>query len=290
MFTLLPKKHLKNFVSATITLILVSICVAPAAYARIAVNRLSVERITANRAALNRLAEKRLLVKTRGAANPLLLNVDSAKNLLTTAEGRELLGFIVNCAIPLDQTLVADFNGEHLEFFGELGLTPEWLDHPLTDKGKGWMSACLLARVSNTDVPIAVSFRGPNTALASDPDELSAWTLEEGAFYGNLFRPLNQQAAMFACRGKDLASGVSGGLIDRDCAKPDPARPGLTMCGFTYAGDCGAFAARHACENFSRPGTFYKECHTSPSVSAHDDDGGDDDVTFRQVITTYVLP
>lgn len=216
--------------------------------------------------------------------------MDSAKDLLATAEGRELLSFIVDCAIPLDQTLVADFNGEHFEFFGELGLTPEWLEHPLTDKGNGWISACLLARVSNTDVPIPLSFRGPNPALATDPDELSAWTLEEGAFYGNLFLPLNQPAAMFACRGKDLASGESGGLVDRDCAKPDPARPGLTLCGFTYAGDCGAFAARHACEKFSRAGLFYKECHASPSVSAHDDDGGDDDVTYRQVITSYVLP
>lgn len=66
MFAQFTKKHLKNFVSATIALILVGIFVAPTAYARIAVNRLSVERITANRAALNRLSANRLLVKTRG--------------------------------------------------------------------------------------------------------------------------------------------------------------------------------------------------------------------------------
>jgi hypothetical protein len=82
-----------------------------------------------------------------------------------------LLSFI-SCAVPEDQTLVADLN--HLEFFGEIGLAPGWLDHPLSEKGKGWVGACMFARVSHTDVPIPLSFHDPSQALATIPDELTA--------------------------------------------------------------------------------------------------------------------
>jgi len=75
--------------------------------------------------------------------------------------------------------------------------------------------------------------------------------------------------------------GHSGGLTDRDCAKPDPNDPTHTLCGFTYAGDCGGFAPVHACEHFSPQG-FYRECHDQPGDESNSD-------VFRQIITTFVM-
>ena len=41
---------------------------------------------------------------------------------MATAEGREVLSFIVSCALPADAALVATLpDGEPFEFYGEIG-------------------------------------------------------------------------------------------------------------------------------------------------------------------------
>ncbi|MBC7975126.1 MAG: hypothetical protein H7138_09090 [Myxococcales bacterium] len=190
---------------------------------------------------------------------------------------------IVGCALPADVTLVATIQGTDFEFFGDLGLARSWLRGPLDREGQGWVSACIFSRVNANEVAIPISLRGPNPNLDVIEEEREGWSLEEGAFYGNLFGPANQPIQWYACRGKDQAAGESGGLVDRDCAEPDPENPGFTQCGFIYAGECES-----ACERFSENGTFYRRCHTAPQASGHH--GCSDDRTFRQVITTFVVP
>jgi len=181
----------------------------------------------------------------------------------------------VSCALPIDTTLVATLpTGEEFEFFGEIGQAPEWLDHPLKKAGRGWVSACLFARVSNNDVPIPISLRGPSKALATDAGEEASWTLEEGAFYGDYFVAPGEPVQWIACRGRDQAAGETGGLIDRDCAEPDPADPTHTLCGFLYAGDCSASCLKVA------PEGFYRMCQDQPGDESHSD-------AFRQVITVF---
>jgi hypothetical protein len=131
-------------------------------------------------------------------------------------------------------------------------------------------------------------------------DERARFPVEEGAFYGNYFTPLDQPIEWIACRGEGQASGEFGGLINRDCTEPDPAQPGLTKCGFNFAGDCGTFSAEPTCEKFSDQGQFYRRCHAGPINDerhhghAHHRHGGSppdrDDQVFQQVITTYVTP
>lgn len=249
---------------------------------RVTANRVTANRVTANRLASSRLASSRL--KSSSLGDRRTVNMETAGELLLTEDGRELFSFIVSCALPSRITLEADVDGTTLEFFGELGLAPGWLSAPLTREGQGWVSACIFARVSATDVALAISLRGLHPALATDADERAGWPLEEGAFYGNLFTPLDQPILWIACRGADQAAGEFGGLADRDCAEPDPANPGFTQCGFLYAGDCGAFAAEQACEQFSDSDTSYRRCH---QASLGD---GRDNPVFRQVITTYVTP
>ena len=243
---------------------------ANAAHAKLASNKLASNKLAANKLAANKLA-------TGGfAANP-----DGVSDLLATPDSRELLIYIVSCALPEGMTLVATApDSTEYEFFGEIGLAKSWLRHPLNAAGRGWISACLLARVNNHDVANAISFRGPHRALATVPGEAENYTLEEGAFYGDVFATDDEG---FACRGKDQAAGETGGLIDRDCAEPDPADPTHTQCGLLYAGDCGAFASVQACEQLSADG-FYKSCHAQVIV-AHQHSR-----KFRQVITVFVVP
>ncbi|MBL0213838.1 MAG: hypothetical protein IPQ07_08140 [Myxococcales bacterium] len=284
-------------------------------------NRLSSNRLSSNRLSSNRLSSNRLS-SNRLSSNHLQADLAGVGELLQTAEGQELLSYIVSCALPEGQVLVAPnpahatnpAEPENLEFFGEVGLAARWIDRPLDKVGKRWVSACLYARVNANNVTVPISLRGPHAGLATDAAEVANWPLEEGAFYGDYFRPVNEPIIWVACRGKDQAAGETGGLADRDCAEPDPAHPGLTYCGFTYAGDCGDYAppkSPHACGHFSSNG-YWVSCKTTDAFPRshhdhfsnadddgdhdHDDDDDDHDghdghghgkKVFHQVITTF---
>lgn len=279
---------------------------------RLAANRLAANRLAANRLAANRLAANRL------AANRLKLDPIAAGDLLSTAEGIELLTFVVSCALPSGVVLEAEDPVTHdpLEFFGEVGLAPRWAHKKLDKIGQRWVSACLFARVNANNVTVPISLRGPHRGLVTTPEERAGWTLEEGAFYGNLFRPINEPIIWIACRGRAQAAGETGGLGDRDCTEPDPMNPGKTMCGFTDAGDCGDYTpppSKHACRKFSQHG-FWAACTDEPTFpqghhgNHHDDDDDDGDcdhdddddhwhhgqrdraAVYHQVITTFTQP
>jgi len=247
-------------------------------------------RLSSNRLASNRLPPHKLAAST-AAANPLSIgklakdtyaaNPAAIDGLMTTAEGQELLAFIVSCALPADTTLEAtDPDGTKLEFFGGLGLAKSWLRRPLNAVGRGWVSGCLFARTNDNNVTNPLSMRGPHRALAVDPQEAALWTVEEGAFYGDYFTP---DDASIACRGKDQAAGESGSLALRDCAEPDPTDLSRTPCGFIYAGDCGDFAPAPVCEHFPADGHgFYRNCHAQPIVP-HDKSS-----KSKQVITIFL--
>jgi len=242
--------------------------------------------ISENKLAANKLAANKL------AANKLAANKLAVGDLIETPDGREVLNYAISCALRDGDILEATASdGTVYDFPGEIGLVPSWAHHPLNEDGKGWISACLFARVNAHDVAVPVSLRGPSHALDVTPDERAGWPLEEGAFYGNFFTPDSEPIVWVACRGRDQAAGETGGLVDRDCAEPDPADPTHTLCGFTYAGDCGDYAppaSPTACKKFSHDG-FYVDCKDHPAFGA----GGDEHDcshhhTFRQVITTFV--
>jgi len=262
---------------------------------KISANKISANKISANKISANKISANKI------SANKLSVNLDAAGDLLSTPEGQEVFSFLVSCALRPEVTLVADLDdGTHLEFPGEIGLAPAWTNRPLNNTDKGWVSACMFSRVNNEDVFVPISLRGPSGALRTDRDERASFTLEEGAFYGNLFTPDDEPIVWIACRGRDQAAGEIGALANRDCAEPDPANPGLTKCGFTYAGDCADFVRprnSYACEDFNEHGTYYTSCEDHPAFSSgghghHDRDAHGDchdrDHVFDQVITTFV--
>ena len=215
---------------------------------KLAGNKLAGNKLAGNKLAGNKLAGNKL------AGNKLALNPNGASDLLATPDGREVLTYVVSCAIPDGVVLEATVNGTTYTFPGLLGLAPEWLDKPLQHEGQGWVSACLFARVNAHDTAEEISLRGPHPALTVGEDEQALYSIEEGAFYGNWFTPGTDPVNWNACRGRDQASGEFGGLVMRDCAEADPNNPSITQCGFKYAGDCDdytpEFPSPYACDDF----------------------------------------
>ena len=283
---------------------LISTSQAATAWNRLQPNRLTSNRLQANKLLANRLSSQKL------SSNRLALDATGAGDLLATGDGRNVLSYFVSCALPADVSLVATVGTCAIDaectsgpagpdgtcnagactyqFPGGLGLAPTWADKKLSKTDKGWISACMLARVNAHDTAEEISLRGEHPALTISPDEALLFSVEEGAFYGNIFTPANKPIIAIACQGKDQASGEFGGLVVRDCAEPDPNNPGFTLCGFTFAGDCRdftpAFPSAFACEEFeSLPGheSFYSDCHDRASAN------GRRGKEFDQVITTF---
>ncbi|HUJ58068.1 MAG TPA: hypothetical protein VLX92_06235 [Kofleriaceae bacterium] len=257
-------------------------------------NLISSNLISSNLISSN-LISSNLISSNLISSNELEINELTTKALVGTADGRLLLSFVIGCAIPADVTLVAYDTGapdsappatpytcEHgtCSFDGSVGLAPEWLHHPLDADGRGWVSACMFSRVNGFGLPEEISLRGANHALVVSRSEAQAYSVQEGAFYGDMFDGPGH-LVWIACEGDGQRDGVSGELVDRECARPDPANPGKTLCGFTYAGWCsdgGDRRAAHACDR--EHDGWYDEC----------DDGDGHGHGFAQVITTYVTP
>jgi hypothetical protein len=263
---------------------------------RLAGNRLAGNRLAANRLAGNRLAGNRL------AGNQLAVNQLAATDLLATEEGREVLSYLLNCALPDGTTMEATVPGapdsappetaytctnELCVFDGGLGLAPKWVIRRLRARERRWVSACVLARVNLFTTAEAVSLRGPHDALAVTGEEAALYTLAEGAFYGDIFKEEGEPIIWIACRGEGQAASESGGLNLRDCAEPDPDNPGLTECGFTWAGDCAdyspEFPSPYACKDSSAG--YYEKCHEQPGAGAWLGIK-----KYREAITVFVSP
>ena len=261
-------------------------------------NRLASNKLASNKLASNELASDKLASNALSSTR-LEANMATAE-LLATADGRDVYSYLIGCALPGGMSIQATVPGapdtgpdanytctsEECVFTGSLGLAESWIDHRLTPDGQGWVSACIFARVNALDTSVAISLRGPNDNLTVSPDEAVLYSLQEGAFYGNLFTgddPIDWNA----CRGADQAAGDVGGLADRECAEPDPLDPTHTKCGFNYAGDCDDFSPQfptpYACKSFDAAQGTYDVCHAGPGngkwPGLH---------AYREVITTYV--
>lgn len=207
------------------------------------------------------------LAKAVLAANSPLSFAGSS-GLLATHGSRTLLRYLVMCALPAGGSLVTqeEEGGAGETFPGELGLAASWATLPLDADQRRWVSACLLAKTNLAGVVVSVSNSGPHPELWTTPQELLDYPAEEGAFYGDVFANVPEA---HACRGS--GPDDAGGMINRRCAVADPDHPGLTLCGFAYAGFCA-----DACLG-KVDGEFYSGCD---GLAGRAD----------QVITTHVAP
>lgn len=138
---------------------------------------------------------------------------------------RQLLKYIVSCALTPEQTISVRVDAQTYSFDGELGLAPEWgrRDGSCDGSCQRWVSACVLARVDHAGVKRMISVRGAHPALRVSPREVAQYRVAEGAYYGNLF--VEKQP-------RYLCVAPAQQTVERVCG------PSMAECPMAVAGSC----------------------------------------------------
>ncbi|MFT3695938.1 MAG: hypothetical protein QM831_22570 [Kofleriaceae bacterium] len=185
-------------------------------------NKLAANKLAANALSANKLAANKLTAASLAAGT-------TSSQLINSADGREVLTYILSCALSSSQSIVLkDASNTSYTFTGSLGLGSAWLTRELTVDEQRWVSACVFARTNYYGVTVQLSMRGNNPLLATSADERTQYGGLDGGFYGNLFDSTGPKE--YACDGWYNTT-------NRICA--NVATDGTTtMCGFTYTGSC----------------------------------------------------
>jgi hypothetical protein len=219
-------------------------------------NALTANALTANALTANALTANALTANAL-TANALTANALTA-NALRDPLSRELLKYIVSCALDEDDEVSFRIDGKKYAFPGSLGLAEEWGKKSGSCGGEcqRWVSACVLARVDHAGVKRMISIRGDNRALRPDDKELRRYTDREATYYGNLF-VRNQPRYLCLSPGKTSNERVCGDSLD-DCP--------MTVVGSCddACADEGRYDAFEDCSDRGRArrGTVYHESIT----------------------------
>ena len=168
---------------------------------------------SANRLALNRLALNRLALNSMTLGRLAGDELDESRwqladdsELLATEAGREVLAYVVKCALDPDDVVVGTLDGQTYELRGLLGLTPAWKVRSLHDDEQELISACLLAHVNAFGTPVTISLRAEGTLSATD-EERRDYPVYEGAFFGQLFE--DDEIRAYSCQGSQQEAALA---------------------------------------------------------------------------------
>jgi hypothetical protein len=232
-------------------------------------NALNANALNANALNANGLSGVAMLSPTMLAAAPLSFGalVAGAVTALedTTDTGgisRQLAQYTASCALDPSQSFDfswVDATGvTHDESYpGLLGLATDWAGQPLSSVfEQEWVSACLISRVNYLGVTVELSSRGLFPGLDDTPEsELDAYTMQEGAFFGNVFTTI---PTAYAC--DYVPDDAYSQSQDRFCA-----------AGYVDAsGDvdsCGIIQRLGSCDDYCTPlsrGQFRWLCAAEP--------------------------
>jgi hypothetical protein len=215
---------------------------------------------------VNKLGVNKLGVNKLGV-NKLGVNSLATTDMMANADSREVFSYVVGCALPAGQNLVAKSSaGVSYTFAGAIGLAPAWATRAPTVAERRWVSACLLSRTNRYGVEVQISMRhDSNVALTTTAAERTTHSATEGAFFGDLFA---SPQTWFACGNRTWTPYATNSL--RMCALSANGTVGSTTdCGFTYAGSCTS-----ACTDTTAP---FGACRGNG-------------VTFAEVITINLAP
>lgn len=165
--------------------------------------------------------------------------------LQSSAEGRELLKYLIDCALPQDATVEFKHQEQSYAYTGGAGLAPDWLSGPLSEKEQRWVSACLLSRVNYFGKKVLLSMRSLNEDnidipkfLQPSSEEIQSFTFFEGGFFGNIF---TNNPVAYTCVGEQK-NLLNESFKDRICTKPSgqflSSGEPISMCGFIITGKC----------------------------------------------------
>jgi hypothetical protein len=248
-------------------------------------NRLTMNRLTMNRLTMNSLSGTKLSPNGKQV---------SATTLVNTEDGREVLRYLVRCALPESASLTATVNGTTYVFQGLVGLAPDWMVAPLTGTGRRWLTACLLAHVNGYGVQVSISVRGGHPSLTADMAEHTTYGVQEVSFFGDIFGsdeveeddadgPAPAALPLYACGGNGVQASCGSDPATfrpaRSCATPED-------CQIQFIGACHdtSGAGAHVCGTVLSNG--YSKCHTTKKTSGSWQYGQ----TYSEVITVYMAP
>lgn len=138
--------------------------------------------------------------------------VATAHGLLLDPDGRTVVRYLVECALPEGHAITKLVSGELLEFDGAIGLAPEWEDDACDEDCQEWVSACLLARTNVSEQTVYIWMRADHPAIGEGTSLLyPSW---EASFFGNLFA---DSASQHFCQGT-VVGPLSSQLHGRTCA------------------------------------------------------------------------
>jgi hypothetical protein len=206
---------------------------------------------------VNALTPSQLLHATLNANT---LDDANRRAMARTADSRTALSYAIGCALSPghDLEVVVDRVAHPLP--GALGLADTWTKAPLTLEQRRLVTSCMLARLNYYGISVNVSLRGASPELEVNDADLDTYTIEEGAFFGDVFAGAKSYAGV--CSGSGTAPW------QRKCAQPGPS--GVGLCEVDYVGACGKICGQ---EN-----GYYVDC------------AGRNDARYAEVITAYLRP
>jgi hypothetical protein len=202
----------------------------------LAMNGLAMNGLSMNGLAMNGLAMNGLAMN--GLAMNGLATVDglsSTSGLMTTSGGRDIVKYMVKCALPNGRSISKQDNtGAWHTFQGAIGVAPELEGGPCGVTCQERVSACMLAHVNNagTNIDIWIDSEGA-IGWGTSPN----FPYQEGSFFGNLF-PTSWQG--FYCNGRGYDAGSVPGRLGTPLANNVYTNPygGNVECG--QSGQCSA--------------------------------------------------
>jgi hypothetical protein len=208
--------------------------------------------------------------------------------LATHPAGLEHIEYLALCALDQGSSLEIQVEGELHRLPGLFGLAPGWVSDGCEGSCQRWVSACLLAHANAYGLAVTVSMRGEHPGLAWDPGIEAEFTLQEAAFYGNVFALAGTSAAtrpLYACGGRALFGVAADAERSWDYLQRRICGAG-SNCGLQNAGPCHfSIAAGSACRGDAGPRGFYRDCLgedlSAPLAPAP---------VYPEAITTYLVP
>jgi len=198
-----------------------------------------------------------------------------SNGLMTSAEGRATMSYIVRCALPSGHSVVmTDQAGTPYTYQGQIGIAPQWENGACDTACQEYVTACLLAHVNTTGQHISLWLDSTSPAIGWGRD--ANFPYQEGTFYGNIFQ---SPPKAYYCDGNDHAFGVVPGRLGANQANSpytNPLGPDVlckdrcTAAGGADGTDGFSSCPGIAVENFRRvvtvyrnfdPSTLYKICN-----------------------------
>jgi hypothetical protein len=207
--------------------------------------------------------------------------------LLAHPAGAEHIEYLALCALDEGQTLSAG----GVSYQGTYGLATQWVDSTCDESCQRWISACVLAHANKYGISVMISLRGAHRGLVWDQTIAQQYTLQEAAFYGNVFEVGgydSPEQPVYSCAGRALIA------FDED---PDHQESSLdylqkricgagSTCGLTHKGPCvfPDIMEASTCSQDAGWDAYYGNCEGENSYQ-------DPELVpvYPEVITTYLV-